>query len=93
MAIAHALYRNPQLLVFDEATSALDTMTERAVVSAIERLHGDHTLIIIAHRLTTVKDCDNLVYMKDGSIVAMGNYTELQEKVPEFKTMVNYEKK
>ncbi|MCR4573329.1 MAG: ABC transporter ATP-binding protein/permease [Lentisphaeria bacterium] len=87
VAIARALYRNPQLLVFDEATSALDTMTERAVVSAIERLRGNHTLIIIAHRLTTVKDCDNLVYMKDGSVIATGNYSELQEKVPEFKKM------
>ena len=93
VAIARALYRNPQLLVFDEATSALDTMTERAVVSAIERLRGSHTLIIIAHRLTTVKECDKLAYMKNGSVIATGTYVELQEKVPEFKEMTSYEKK
>jgi ATP-binding cassette subfamily C protein len=75
--------------VFDEATSALDMMTERAVVSAIERLRGDHTLIIIAHRLTTVKECDCLVYLDKGCVEAIGNYEELQEKVPAFKEMTN----
>ena len=87
VAIARALYRNPQLLIFDEATSALDTMTERAVVSAIERLRGSHTLIIIAHRLSTVKGCDSLVYLNKGRVEATGNYEELQEKVPAFKQM------
>ena len=87
VAIARALYRNPQLLVFDEATSALDTTTERAVVSAIERLRGSHTLVIIAHRLSTVKGCDNLVYLNKGRVEATGNYDELQEKVPAFKQM------
>jgi ABC-type multidrug transport system fused ATPase/permease subunit len=89
VAIARALYRNPQLLVFDEATSALDTTTERAVVSAIERLRGKHTLVIIAHRLTTVKGCDSLVYLNNGRVEATGSYEELQEKVPAFKTMVS----
>ncbi len=89
VAIARALYRNPQLLVFDEATSALDTTTERAVVSAIERLRGKHTLVIIAHRLTTVKGCDNLVYLNNGRVEATGSYEELQEKVPAFKAMVS----
>ena len=87
VAIARALYRNPQLLVFDEATSALDTTTERAVVSAIERLRGRHTLVIIAHRLTTVKGCDSLVYLNNGRVEATGSYEELQEKVPAFKAM------
>lgn len=89
VAIARALYRNPQLLVFDEATSALDTTTERAVVSAIERLRGRHTLVIIAHRLTTVKGCDSLVYLNKGRVEATGSYEELQEKVPAFKAMVS----
>lgn len=89
VAIARALYRNPQLLVFDEATSALDTTTERAVVSAIERLRGNHTLVIIAHRLTTVKGCDSLVYLNNGRVEATGSYEELQEKVPAFKAMVS----
>ncbi len=89
VAIARALYRNPQLLVFDEATSALDTTTERAVVSAIERLRGNHTLVIIAHRLSTVKGCDSLVYLNKGRVEATGSYEELQEKVPAFKAMTS----
>ena len=89
VAIARALYRNPQLLVFDEATSALDTTTERAVVSAIERLRGSHTLVIIAHRLSTVKGCDSLVYLNKGRVEATGSYEELQEKVPAFKAMTS----
>ncbi|MBR5023671.1 MAG: ABC transporter ATP-binding protein, partial [Victivallales bacterium] len=71
----------------DEATSALDNETEKAVMEAIERLHGRKTLIIIAHRLSTVKGCDILVYLNKGRVEATGNYDELQEKVPAFKQM------
>lgn len=69
MAIARALYRKPQILVLDEATSALDNETEAAVMEAIERLYGTVTMIIIAHRLTTVKKCDVVYEIKDGAVI------------------------
>jgi ABC-type multidrug transport system fused ATPase/permease subunit len=69
LAIARALYRDPQILVLDEATSALDNETEAAVMDAIEHLYGTITMIIIAHRLTTVKQCDVIYEIKDGKAV------------------------
>lgn len=68
IGIARALYHDPEVLVFDEATSALDNETEAAVVAAIERLHGQKTMIIIAHRLTTVAGCDRVVRLVNGRI-------------------------
>lgn len=58
LGIARALYTEPEIMIFDEATSALDNDTEAAIMEAIERLHGRKTLVIIAHRLTTIKKCD-----------------------------------
>lgn len=69
IAIARALYRNPQILIMDEATSALDNETEKAVMEAIETLYGTITMIIIAHRLTTVRKCDVIYEVKDGNAV------------------------
>ncbi len=66
IAIARALYNNPDILVFDEATAALDNETEMAVMDAIDALHGEKTIIIIAHRLTTVKNCDKIYEINDG---------------------------
>lgn len=66
LAIARALYRNPKILVLDEATAALDNETEEAVMEAIEALQGKITLIIVAHRLTTVRICDKIYEIKDG---------------------------
>ncbi len=68
IGIARALYRKPELLVLDEATSALDNETEKAVMEAIDSLHGKLTLIIIAHRLTTIKNCDVVYEIKDGKV-------------------------
>lgn len=68
IGIARALYDNPEILVLDEATSALDSSTEAAVMEAIERLSGSMTLIIIAHRLTTIKNCDLVFKVEDGNI-------------------------
>lgn len=87
IAIARALYNNPQVLVMDEATSALDNITEKYVIEAIERLRGDRTIIMIAHRLTTVKNCDMIYMVDEGKIIASGTYDELLETSDEFRKM------
>lgn len=69
ISIARALYRKPQILILDEATSALDNETEAAVMDAIEKLHGNITLIIIAHRLTTIQSCDRVYEVVNGSVI------------------------
>ena len=69
IGIARALYYNPDILVLDEATSALDNETEKAVMESIEKLQGSKTMIIIAHRLTTVQNCDNIYEVKDGKVI------------------------
>ena len=88
IGIARALYHDPEVLIFDEATSALDNETERSVTAAIERLHGEKTIIIIAHRLSTVRQCDYLVYLDGGRIAATGSFDELRENHPNFRRMV-----
>jgi len=87
VTIARALYNNPQVLVMDEATSALDNITEKYVIEAIERLRGDRTIIMIAHRLTTVKNCDVIYLMDEGEVVAQGTYDELLEENKQFRRM------
>lgn len=77
VALARAFYHNRSVFVFDEATSALDAETERQVIEVIESLHGQKTLIVIAHRLTTVKSCDVIYRLKDGRIIDSGRYEEV----------------
>ena len=69
IAIARALYENPEILVLDEATSALDNETETAVMESIDALQGSKTLIIVAHRLTTIRNCDRIYEIKDGAAI------------------------
>jgi ABC-type multidrug transport system fused ATPase/permease subunit len=71
----------------DEATSALDNITEKFVIEAIERLRGDRTIIMIAHRLTTVQNCDIIYLMEESEIVAKGTYDELMESSHQFRKM------
>ena len=77
IGIARALYHNPKILILDEATSALDNDTEKAVMDAINNLGNDITIILIAHRLTTIKKCDEIIKIENGSIVAKGKFEEL----------------
>ena len=85
LGIARALYSDPYILIMDEATSALDTKTEAEVAKAISRLHGDVTVISVAHRLSTVKDADQLFFMEDGLVLASGTFDEVVERVPTFR--------
>lgn len=77
IGIARALYRDPQVLVLDEATSALDVETEKEVMAAVNSLHGAKTLIIVAHRLSTVADCDLLYRFEKGRVVQSGSASEV----------------
>ena len=77
MAIARTVLRNPPILVLDEATSALDTQTERLVQEALERLAEGRTTIAIAHRLSTVRDADQIVVLDGGRVAEIGTHDEL----------------
>jgi ATP-binding cassette subfamily B protein len=77
MAIARTILRNPPVLVLDEATSSLDTQTERLVQEALERLAAGRTTIAIAHRLSTVRDADQIVVLDRGRIAEIGTHDEL----------------
>ena len=87
IGIARALYHDPDLLVFDEATSALDGVTEEMVLQAMENAAKMKTLIIIAHRLTTVKNCDMVYLLDRGRIVAEGTYDQLMGSSEQFRKM------
>jgi ATP-binding cassette subfamily B protein len=77
IGIARALYKQADLLVFDEATNALDSNTEREVMNAINNLDKDLTILIIAHRLTTLKQCDEIISIESGGELNVGSYKEM----------------
>lgn len=89
IGLARALYKQASVLVFDEATSALDNTTEHAVMDAIEGLDRELTILLIAHRLTTVRRCDTIVELEHGRIVAQGTYEELLQCSPSFRQMAH----
>ncbi len=84
LGIARAMFTKPALLVLDEATSALDGETELRVSDAIRNLRGTTTVILIAHRLSTVRDADKVIYMADGRIIASGTFDDVRKQVPDF---------
>ena len=84
LGIARALYADPLVLVMDEATSALDTSTEDAITSAIRELHGEVTVVSVAHRLSTIRHADLVCFMSGGYLVAQGTFNELVRTSPEF---------
>jgi ABC-type multidrug transport system fused ATPase/permease subunit len=89
LGIARAMYTKPKLLVFDEATSSLDGQTEFDISNAIQNLRGDVTVIMIAHRLSTVRNADKVVYMNAGEILAIGTFEEVRSKVPDFDSQAS----
>jgi ATP-binding cassette, subfamily B, bacterial PglK len=90
VAIARALYRQPSVLVFDEGTSALDNLTEAALTEALTRLRQQHTLVTVAHRLSTVQDHDRIVFLSEGRIVDVGPYEELARRSEEFRRLARW---
>jgi len=89
IGIARALYHDPEVLILDEATSALDNVTERALMEAVQSLGGQKTIIMIAHRLSTVRHCDQILLMEQGRIVAQGTYDALVAGNETFRQMAN----
>ena len=89
IGIARALYNNPQVLVLDEATSALDNLTEKLVMDAINNLNKKITIILVAHRLNTVKKCDNIFLFEKGELINNGKFEDLKKSNDKFRNTVN----
>ena len=88
IGIARAIYNDPEVLVMDEATSSLDGATEREISSAVDKLSGEKTLIIIAHRLSTVRHCDKIVMMEKGEVIDHGTFDDLAARNSNFQKMI-----
>ncbi len=88
IGIARALYNKPQVLILDEATSALDNLTEQAVMEAVHNLRKNITIILIAHRLSTVKNCDKIFFFNKGQLESQGTFDELVKLSDNFRVMV-----
>jgi ATP-binding cassette, subfamily B, bacterial PglK len=91
LGIARALYNDPEVLILDEATSALDNVTEDSVFHAVNEIGKSKTVVMIAHRISTVQACDVIHLLKEGRIVASGSYEELLATSPEFRTLARVE--
>jgi ABC-type multidrug transport system fused ATPase/permease subunit len=88
IGLARAMYRNPSLLFLDEVTSALDAETEHAVMSSIESLRGTTTVVIVAHRLSTVQHADQVIYLESGKILGVGTFEELRKSIPQLQRQI-----
>jgi ABC-type multidrug transport system fused ATPase/permease subunit len=89
IGIARALYRNPDVILFDEATSALDNLTEVAVMDTLQGLTGTKTIVLVAHRLTTLRLCDQIILLENGRIAEQGTYDEMLERSKFFRESHN----
>lgn len=84
IGIARAILSNPKILILDESTSSLDAISEETVSKAISALHGNATVIVVAHRLATIKDADTILYLEDGKLIANAPFSDLRRIVPDF---------
>jgi ABC-type multidrug transport system fused ATPase/permease subunit len=84
LGIARAMFTKPQLLVLDEATSSLDGETEANISDSINAMKGNVTVLMIAHRLSTVRNADLVVYLENGSVIATGSFESVRSEVPDF---------
>lgn len=87
IGIARALYENREVIVFDEATSEVDSVTERAINEAIAAMAHKKTIIVVAHRLTAIRECDQVLVLEDGRVAARGNYDELLQSASSFQSL------
>lgn len=88
IAIARALVRNPRILLLDEATSALDTNSEKLVQAALEKAMKGRTTLVVSHRLSTITDVDQIIYIQDGKVLEQGTHSELMQKGGEYFKLV-----
>ncbi|MFP1601409.1 ABC transporter ATP-binding protein [Microbacterium sp. 2216-1] len=88
IGLARALYRRPRVLVLDEATSALDNATEHEIATTLDRLRGSMTVLIVAHRLSTVRNADTLIFLESGRIATRGTFDEVRQANEEFARLV-----
>ena len=88
IGLARAMYRNPSLLFLDEVTSSLDAETEHAVMSSIESLRGTTTVVIVAHRLSTVQHADQVIYLDNGKVLGVGTFEELRKSIPQLQRQI-----
>ena len=91
LAIARALVQKTKIILFDEATSALDNVTQANIQQAIENLQGNYTILIVAHRLSTIKNCDRILFLDDGVVVADGTHEELLKTCDKYKELYDAE--
>ena len=92
ISIARAFIRDPRILILDEATSALDTVSEKKIQEAIHNLVQNRTTLIVAHRLSTIRDADRIAVVGHGGLVELGTYDELMEKKGEFYNLQNLQR-
>ncbi|HHG86321.1 MAG TPA: ATP-binding cassette domain-containing protein, partial [Bacteroidetes bacterium] len=88
LLIARAVYKNPQYLFFDEATNALDTENEKAIVENLEEFYQGKTVVVVAHRLSTVRNADQIIVLSKGQIVEQGTHDELVQKRAKYYSLV-----
>ena len=91
LSIARALYHDPDVLILDEATSALDGIIEGRLLRFVETLSGEKTIVMIAHRLTTLKECDTIFLLEQGRLIDQGSYSFLMETNSTFRGMAREE--
>ena len=93
LSIARSLLKQSNILLLDEATSSVDNITQKNIQTAIEKINRNTTILIIAHRLSTVINCDRIIVIDDGKIIDTGTHSELLKSCPKYQELYKYEEK